>query len=58
MAQVVSCAVTAALAYPRQRIKSLEASKTELETHVRSLESRILELEARDAARTVTHADH
>jgi hypothetical protein len=57
-AEMISVTVIAALAQPRQRIRSLEASKAELERRIRSLESRILELEARDAARTVTHADH
>jgi hypothetical protein len=37
---------------------NLEAINTQLEVRIRSLEGRILELEARDAARTaVQHAD-
>lgn len=57
LAELVTSHVVAALARPRQRIKSLESRNNELEVHIRSLENRMLELEARDAARTVDHAE-
>jgi autotransporter translocation and assembly factor TamB len=57
-AELITASMIAALAKPKQRIKSLEAINTQLEVRIRSLEGRILELEARDAARTaVQHAD-
>jgi hypothetical protein len=48
-AELVSVYVINALAQPRQRIKALEANKTELETRIRSLEGRLLELKAQRA---------
>jgi hypothetical protein len=58
LAELIVTHAAVALARPRHRIKSLERSNRELEERIGSLEGRLLELEARDAARTVPdHVD-
>jgi hypothetical protein len=44
-----------ALAHPKRRIKTLETSTAGLAARCHSLEARVLELEAREAARQVQH---
>jgi hypothetical protein len=56
-AELVTSTIIAQLARPRQRIKALEAQNVAWEQRYNALESRVLELEAQAAARTVTHVE-
>jgi hypothetical protein len=54
MAEAVLDAITLALVQPRTRIKALETLNATLEQRCNALETRLFELEAREA---MTHAD-